>query len=491
MYPVLHNYKSFQEVCYTMAVSELNEKDKVTRFFEKIPHTYVLLFFIIVVAAILTYIIPAGMFERTEIDGRSVIVPGTFKRVEQSPVGLFDVLKSFQLGMIGASDIVFFVFMIGGSVQILRETKAIDAFLIRIVSKAKGGTGEKVVMTIVTFFFALLGGVMGLYEEALAFIPFAIMIALSLGYDPIVGLSLGLLGLAGGFAAAPMNPFTVGIAQSIAELPIYSGFWYRLIVFFVVFVTTLMYTFRYAKKIKADPSQSLMIDVNYDDLGLDTDVDIELTTSRKLILVAFVLAIVILLVGVMNFGWYINEMGALFFGLGIVSGILYRMKLNTMGEAFVEGAKSLLYGALLIGIARGIMVVLESGQILDSVVYYVVQPLEYLPRILSASFMVIVQTFINFFIPSGSGQAMVTMPIMLPVSDILGIPRQVAVLAFQYGDGFSNMFIPTLGATMAALGMGRVSYGKWISYTWKLLLIHLVIGVFAVAVATLINLGPF
>lgn len=474
-----------------MASKELKEKDKVTRLFEKIPHTYVLLFFIIVAAAIMTYLIPAGTFERVEQDGRMVIVPGTFSQVEQTPVGLFDVLKSFQLGMIGASGIVFFVFMIGGSVQILRETKAIDAFLVRTVAKAKGGRSEKFVMIIITLFFALLGGVMGLYEEALAFMPFAIMIALSLGYDPIVGLSLGLLGLAGGFAAAPMNPFTVGIAQSIAELPLYSGFWYRLIFFVIVLATTLMYTFRYAKKIKADPSKSLMSDVDYDDLGLDADVEIELTTSRKLILLAFVLAIVTLLVGVMQYGWYINEMGALFFGLGIVSGILYRMKLNTMGELFVEGAKSLLYGALLIGIARGIMVVLENGQILDSVVYYLVQPLEYLPRIISASFMVIIQTFINFFVPSGSGQAMVTMPIMVPVSDILEIPRQVAVLAFQYGDGLSNMFIPTLGATMAALGMARVSYGKWISYAWKLLLIHLLIGLVAVAIATFINLGPF
>ena len=474
-----------------MASNEIAGKDKVTKFFEKIPHTYVLLFFIIVVAAILTYIIPAGAYERVEQDGRMVIVPETFTRVEQTPVGLFDVLKSFQLGMIGASGIVFFVFMIGGSVQILRETKAIDAFLVRTVAKAKGKSGEKYVMIIITVFFALLGGVMGLYEEALAFMPFAIMIALSLGYDPIVGLSLGLLGLAGGFAAAPMNPFTVGIAQSIAELPLYSGFWYRLIFFVVVIATTLMYTFRYAKKIKADPSASLMQDVDFHDLGLNTDEEIELTTSRKLILVAFVLAIVMLLVGVMQYGWYINEMGALFFGLGIVSGIIYRMKLNTMGELFVEGAKSLLYGALLIGIARGIMVVLENGQILDSVVYYLVQPLAYLPQVISAMLMVIIQTFINFFVPSGSGQAMVTMPIMVPVSDILEIPRQVAVLAFQYGDGLSNMFIPTLGATMAALGMARVSYGKWISYAWKLLVIHLLIGLFAVAVATLINLGPF
>ena len=474
-----------------MASKSLREKDKVTRLFEKIPHTYVLLFFIIVVAAVLTYLIPAGMFERVEQDGRMVIVPNTFTTVEPTPVGLFDVLKSFQLGMVGASGIVFFVFMIGGSVQILRETKAIDALLVRTVLKAKGGRGEKYVMIIITVFFALLGGVMGLYEEALAFMPFAIMIALSLGYDPIVGLSLGLLGLAGGFAAAPMNPFTVGIAQSIAELPIYSGLWYRLIFFVIVIATTLWYTFRYAKKIKQDPSASLMTDVDYHDLGLNTEENIELTLSRKLILVAFVAAIIMLLVGVMKFGWYITEMGALFFGLGIVSGILYRMKLNTMGELFVEGAKSLLYGALLIGIARGIMVVMENGQILDSVVYYLVQPLEYLPRVLSASLMVIIQTFINFFIPSGSGQAMVTMPIMVPVSDILGIPRQVAVLAFQYGDGLSNMFIPTLGATMAALGMARVSYGKWISYAWKLLVIHLVIGLIAVAIATLIQLGPF
>jgi len=456
---------------------------------EKVPHTYVLLFMIIVIAAVLTYVVPAGEYTRVERNGRQAVEPGTYKNIEQQPVGLFTVLQSFQLGMINAANIVFFVFIIGGAVQILRETKAIDAVLYKTV---KGTKKENLVIIITTVFFALLGGVMGLYEEALGFMPFAIMIALSLGYDAVVGISMGLLGLAAGFASAPINPFTVGIAQGIAELPLFSGMWYRWLFWFISVGVTIWYIIRYAKKIKKDPSKSYVQGIDYSDMELNSDSEeIELTSARKRVLFVFVAALGILMFGVLQYGWYINELAGLFFGMGIAVGIVYGMSPNEMGEHFVAGAKYLLYGALLIGVARGIMVVLEQGAILDSIVYYLVQPLYHLPNILSAGLMVIVQTFINFFIPSGSGQAMVTMPIMAPIADLIGIKRQVAVLAFQYGDGFSNMFIPTLGATMACLGIAKIEYGKWISYVWKLLVIQLIIGLISVGGAVVIGLGPF
>ena len=456
---------------------------------EKVPHTYVLLFIIIIVAALLTYVVPAGEYTRVERNGRQAVEPGTYKNIEQQPVGLFTVLQSFQLGMINAANIVFFVFIIGGAVQILRETKAIDAVLYKTV---KGTKKENLVIIITTVFFALLGGVMGLYEEALGFMPFAIMIALSLGYDAVVGISMGLLGLAAGFASAPINPFTVGIAQGIAELPLFSGMWYRWLFWFISVGVTIWYIIRYAKKIKKDPSKSYVQGIDYSDMELNSDSEeIKLTSARKRVLFVFVAALAILMFGVLQYGWYINELAGLFFGMGIAVGIVYGMSPNEMGEHFVAGAKYLLYGALLIGVARGIMVVLEQGAILDSIVYYLVQPLYHLPNILSAGLMVIVQTFINFFIPSGSGQAMVTMPIMAPIADLIGIKRQVAVLAFQYGDGFSNMFIPTLGATMACLGIAKIEYGKWISYVWKLLVIQLIIGLISVGGAVIIGLGPF
>lgn len=459
---------------------------------EKVPHTYVLLFFIIVLAGLLTYVIPAGEFNRVEINGRMAVEPGTYHKIDQQPVSIFTILQSFQLGIINASNIVAFVFIIGGSVGILRATKAIDAVLIRVVDKFRGTGNEKIIIIGTTIFFALLGGIIGLYEEALGFMPFAVMIALSLGYDGIVGISMGLLGLAAGFAAAPLNPFTVGIAQGIAELPLFSGMWFRWIFFIISVGATIWYILRYAKKIKADPSLSYVKDVDYSDMRLEENPEeLEFTAARKRVIAVFVISLLILMYGVLKYGWYINELSGLFFALGIFSGIVYGMNPNEMGEHFVDGAKYLLYGALLIGVARGIMVVLEQGMILDTIIYYLVQPLYSVPKFIAASLMLIIQTFINFFVPSGSGQAMVTIPIMAPISDLIGLNRQIAVLAFQYGDGFSNMFIPTLGATMASLGIAKVDYGKWIAYVWKLLVIQILIGLSAVILATIINLGPF
>ncbi|MFW5872981.1 MAG: YfcC family protein [bacterium] len=464
----------------------------IKKLAEKVPHTYVLLFLIILFAGFLTYVIPAGEYNRVEINGRLAVEPGTFHRIEQQPVGIFKIFQSFQLGIISASNIVAFVFIIGGSVGILRATKAIDAVLIRVIQKFRGTGNEKLILIGTTIFFSLLGGIIGLYEEALGFMPFAVMIAISLGYDAVVGISIGLLGLAAGFAAAPLNPFTVGIAQGIAELPLFSGMWFRWVFFIISVGATIWYILRYGKKVKNDPTQSYVSDIDYSDMKMDEDPsEIKFTPARKRVIAVFIISLVVLIYGVLKFDWYINELSGLFFAMGIFSGIVYGMSPNEMGEQFVEGAKYLLYGALLIGVARGIMVMLEDGMILDTVIYYMVQPLYNLPAYIASSLMVIIQTFINFFVPSGSGQAMVTMPIMAPIADLIGINRQVAVLAFQYGDGFSNMFIPTLGATMACLGIARIDYGRWIAYVWKLLVIQLLIGISAVITATLIGLGPF
>jgi uncharacterized ion transporter superfamily protein YfcC len=471
-----------------VSTKAINKKN----FLQKIPHTYVILFVIIIIAAIATYFVPAGVYDRVEFNGRMVVVGDSYHHVAQSPVGFFTVLMSFQLGMINAATICFFVFMVGGSVGVLRATKSIDAFLITVTKGATGARNEKIVIAVTTFLFSLLGGILGLYEEALGFMPFAVMLAISMGYDAVVGISMGLLGLAAGFAAAPVNPFTVGIAQSIAELPLFSGMAYRWVFFFISFGVTVWYILRYAAKVKADPSLSLVSDVDYSDMALESDLEeLTLTGRRKAVLVVFLACFGVMFAGLFKWGWYINELAGLFFAMALLSGLVYGMGPSRMAEHFVEGAKSMTFAALIIGIARGIMVVLEQGMILDSIVYYLVQPLYHLPKVVAAGLMLIVQTLINFFIPSGSGQAMVTMPVMAPVADLIGITRQTAVLAFQYGDGFSNMFIPTLGATMACLAIAKIEYGRWIAYVWKLLCLQLIIGLIAVMVAAMIGLGPF
>ncbi len=322
--------------------------------------------------------------------------------------------------------------------------------------------------------------------------PFTIMIALSLRYDAVVGIAMGLLGMCSGFAAGPLNPFTVGVAQGIAELPMFSGLWLRLIAFVVMEGVTIWYIIRYAEKVRKDPTESFVYGNDYSDMQLEEDPEkLKLNAGRKRVLIVFFLTFVVMLIGLTQWGWYINQLSGLFLAMGILSGLAYGMKLNEMGNQFVKGAEYLLYGALLIGAARGIMVILEHGAILDSVVYYMVQPLASLPKVLASSLMVIIQTLLNFFVPSGSGQAMVTMPIMTPMADILGINRQVAVLAFQFGDGLSNMMIPTLGATMACLGIARLEFGKWVAFAGKLFVIQLAISIGFMIFATLINYGPF
>lgn len=474
------------------SVGKVDKSSKFKDLMGKVPHTYVLIFIIILLAAIMTYVVPAGEFDRVEVDGRMAIVPDSYHTVEQSPVDIMTVLMSFQLGMINASNIVFFVFIIGGSVGILRHTKAVDALLVKMIYGSKGKNSGKVIIAITTLFFGFLGGFVGLYEEALGFMPFTIMIALSLRYDAVVGIAMGLLGMCAGFAAGPLNPFTVGVAQGIAELPMYSGLWLRLIAFVVMEGVTIWYIIRYAEKVKKDPTQSYVYGNDYSDMELEDDPEkLVLNGPRKRVLTVFFITFVIMLFGLTQWGWYINQLSGLFMGMGIASGLAYGMKVNDMGKQFVKGAEYLLYGALLIGAARGIMVILEQGAILDSVVYYMVQPLSVMPKVIASSLMVIIQTLINFFVPSGSGQAMVTMPIMTPMADILGINRQVAVLAFQFGDGLSNMMIPTLGATMACLGIARLEYGKWVAFAGKLFVIHLCISISFMIFATLINFGPF
>ena len=474
------------------SLEKVDKRSGFQKLANKVPHTYVLIFIIILLASLMTYVVPAGQFDRVEFNGRMAIVPDSYHTVEKSPVNFMTILMSFQMGMISASDIVFFVFIIGGSVGILRSTKAVDALLVKVIYSAKGTGSGKVIIAVTTLFFGFLGGFVGLYEEALGFMPFTIMIALSLKYDAVVGIAMGLLGMCSGFAAGPLNPFTVGVAQGIAELPMFSGLWLRLIAFAVMEGVTIWYIISYAEKVRKDPSLSYVYGSDYSDMELEEDPEkLKLNSARIRVLFVFFATFVIMLLGLTQWGWYINELSGLFLGMGIFSALFYGMKLNEMGSQFVRGAEYLLYGALLIGAARGIMVILEQGMILDSVVYYMVKPLASLPTVLASSFMVIIQTFINFFIPSGSGQAMVTMPIMTPMADLLGINRQVAVLAFQFGDGLSNMMIPTLGATMACLGIARMEYGKWVAFAGKLFLIQMAIAIGFMIFATLINYGPF
>ncbi|SEP24820.1 Uncharacterized membrane protein YfcC, ion transporter superfamily [Halogranum amylolyticum] len=426
------------------------------------------------------------------VEGREVIVPGSFHYIQEPPVSFMGMLKSVQLGLIDAASIVFFVLIIGGAFGLITATGSITAALSGIVTRLEESNREYLILICVPLFFGVIAGVAGLYESVIPFVPLAVLLALSLDYDAIVGCSMVLLGLAAGFASAPLNPFTVGIAQGIAGLPIYSGLWYRAIFWVLSMTVTIGYIYRYASKVKESPSESYVSDLDYSNLELEDDPsEIDFKRIHKAVLGVFALAIVMLIVGVTQYGWYINEIATLFLVTGILVGVIYGMSGDEIVSNFIDGAQDLLYAALIIGFARGIIVVLRDGAVLDTVIWALVQPLKDMSPVVSASLMVPLMSVVNFFIPSGSGQAAVVTPILVPIGEIVGIPAQVIVLAFQYGDGFSNMFIPTLGPTMAMISIANIPYGRWLQFTWKLLVVQILIGMSAVGIGVAIGLGPF
>ena len=467
------------------------EKSRQKRKF-KIPHTYALLFIVIILVTLLTYIVPAGEFDRAkdETTGRIFVVSDSYHSVERSPVSPFGLFKAIPKGMEQSGYIIFFVLMIGGSFGILKGTGAIDAGIGEVVNRMKGK--EKLVIPVTMIIFSLAGAILGSAEEMLPFYPIVISLALALGFDTITGTAMVLLGAGAGFAGAFLNPFTIGIAQGIAGLPLFSGLWYRLIAYVLILSVTIVYVYKYATKIQKNPELSLTYN---DDKNKLQDFNLEsipeFTNKHKIVLVVLVLGLAFLAYGVVKLGFYITELTAMFLIIGILAGLLGGLSINRVAEEFVEGAKELVYGALVIGLATSIMVVMSEGKIIDTIIYSMANLVIGFPPVISGVLMFVVQSFINIIIPSGSGQAAASMPIMAPMADLVGISRQTSVLAFQFGDGFSNVINPTSGYFMAALAIGGISWEKWAKWMLPLFLIWTSIGAVLIAISVMIGYGPF
>lgn len=340
--------------------------------------------------------------------------------------------------------------------------------------------------------FGICGSTFGLYEETYGLIPAFIGIAIALGYDGLVGGAAVVLGTATGFAAATLNPFTIGIAQGIAELPIGSGIGFRIICFVVFQGMAIIYLMRYANKVKKDPSKSLVKGVKFnvaDGMTREEMENLPFEGKHKLIILIFVLTIGILIYGTTVLGWYLSELSALFLIMMIVVGLVGGFNFSQIAGFFVEAVSDVVFGALVVGIARSLTIVMESGNIIDTIVFYMSNGLAKVSTSFASIGMVIVQNLINFFIPSGSGQAATSMPIMVPLADSIGLNRQIAVLAFQFGDGFSNMFWPTVVATECGL-MG-LPVEKWYKFMTPLFLLMVLAQFVMIVIATLINYGPF
>ncbi|WP_066254308.1 YfcC family protein [Neobacillus drentensis] len=452
-------------------------------------NVFALLFGVVVAAMILTYILPAGEYNRVEVDGRTVVDANSFKWTDSSPVNPFDMMKALHTGMVEAGGIIFFVLIIGGFFGVLSATGTVDVLISTMARKL--AKREKLLIPIMMLFFAAGGSLMGMAEEGLAYIPLLIPLALALGFDTITGMAIVLLGAAAGFTTAVMNPFTVGIAQGIAELPLFSGIGLRLILFVVVYLVSVLFVYRYAMKVKRNPELGFYGNYNRDHADKLLQSNVNLTTKHKLILGAFLLNYVVLAFGVIKFEWYLSEIAALFIILTIVVGIVGKLSVDNLVKNFTSGSSALISGALIIGVSRATLVVLNQGHIVDPMLHGVSEAIKHVPGTISVIGMYGFQTVIHFILASGSGHAMLTMPIMAPLADLVDITRQTAVLSFSFADGIGNIIFPTAGTLMAALAIAGIPWTKWAKWVLPLVIIQFVIGLIAVVIAHAIHYGPF
>lgn len=456
----------------------------------KNPNSYVIIFTLIILSMLLTWVVPSGSFDRVEdpASGRTVVDPDSFHYIEDKSVGIYGALKTIPKGISGSGGIIAFIFIISGAVEVIRSTGALDSSILHLVNKMKGK--DTLLLVFVTFLFTMLGAAFGFAEETIPFIPLGISMCLALGYDRMVGFHVVRTAAWIGFAGAFLNPFSIGVAQSIAELPMFSGLGYRLLCYAVFFLIGVWFILSYAKKVKADPTKSVLY--GYESQRDPSDFELrdtgELTARHKLVLIVFGASLVLLVYGVIKYGWYTTELSALFLGVGILAGLVGGFTPNKVAREFTKGMKGVTYGALIVGFARAIVLILEEGMILDTLVYSFSQPLLVLGSSVAAVGMFIVQSFLNFFIGSSSGLAAATMPLMIPLSDVLGVTRQTAVLAFQFGDGITNMLWP---AMIYYLTFADIPYNIWFKHILKLNIILSIVGVVLVAVAQMISYGPF
>lgn len=458
---------------------------KVRKF--RFPDTAFLLFVIIFVVAVLTYIIPAGQYERVfdEATNRTLVQAGSYSLVESNPTSATELFSSVLRGLVRASEIIAFVFVVGGSFGIVSRTGAITAGLGKLVRKLTGK--ETILVAIVMTAFAICGATFGMAEESLPFVVILVTVALKMGYDAVVGVSMVVVGIYCGYASGPLNPFNTGIAQGVAELPLFSGMGLRLVLMIGALIIAIYFTTRHGKKYKqlGNDNSVLLAQFSAED-------EREMNKTDVAILIVLGLTIASLIYGVLSFGWYFEEISALFLTMGIIVGIIYhKTNLEQIAKDFVAGAGEMTTAAIFVGLSRAILVIMEDGMIMDTIVYYLSLPLSQLGNVFAAWGMYLSQGLINFFIPSSSGQAVVVMPILSPLSDVIGVTRQTAVLAYQCGDGFWNMITPTHSVLMASLGLAKLSFGKWFKFAFPLVMAWSVWVCIVLAIATAINYGPF
>lgn len=442
----------------------------------KTLHTFVILVAIIIIAAIATYLIPAGEFTRFKdaATGKTLVEAGSYHRIASNPLNPLLIPSAIYTGIVKSASTITFMLIIGGAFEVITSTGALTA-LCKKLSKTFSKHKYAVIPVFLTL-FSIFGFTMGMSSEVMIFVPIGITLALFLGLDKVTGTAMIALGAAVGFTAGILNPFNVGVAQDIAELQLFSGMAYRIVILVILLAATSAYIIIYAKKVAANPEKSVIYGIQEDTEYTFEDVSDSISKSQIAVLVIMAAGFGILIYGLSKKGWYFEEMSGLFIFMGIACGLVSGYGPSRIAKEFGNGAKGIVVGCLIIGIARTVEVILSDAKILDTIVYGIVNIVNVMPGSIKAVGMFICQSLINCVIVSGTGQAAVTMPLMVPVSDLVGISRQTAVLAFQLGDGFSNSVLPMSSSLMGYLAVSKIPYSKWLKFMMPLFLIWTALG---------------
>lgn len=526
----------------------------------KIPHTFVIIFYLIIIAAILTWIIPGGHYteQTVEIDGitQKQLVFQYTENVRQ----WWQVFGSLYNGFVKQAGIIVFIMLIGGAFWIMNSSRAIDVGINTFINKIrtishyrifkKAGV-EPFILTFIWLIFSVFGSVFGMSEETIAFVIILVPLSIKMGYDSITGIAMVYIAAAVGFAGAVLNPFTIGVAQGIAGLPLFSGLEYRTVCWIAINTVSLIIFLRYASRIKKDPHKSPVykIDVywrKHQEQGQEmpeyhtpraawyvyviitlvliifsvqnaiTTIEIGAALSFRIPLIPvltllFIVAgifslrksvhffllqllfftILFLIAGVMGYQWYIMEIATLFLAMGIFAGLAMQKSPDQLVKLFLEGVRDILPAALVVGLARGITVILEDGQVIDTILYTLSQSLHGLSNITTAGSMYLFQSCLNLVVVSGSAQAALTMPIFAPLSELIGLSKQTAVLVYQFGDGFTNMITPASAVLMGVLGIARIPYEKWVRWVFPLVIILIILGFLLLIPTVTMNIKGF
>lgn len=456
------------------------------KWYERIPHAVAILFLIILFMTILTYLLPAGNYERIVVEGRNRVISGSYEIVSSTPVSLFDMFRALPLGFAEAVEIIFIVLAGGIMFGMMEKSMAVENSIGTLVRKM-GLQRKYLLVVLMTYLYGLLGVAVG-YENNIAMVPIAAVLSLAIGGDLVLGAGIAVGAMTIGFGLSPINPYTVGTGHKIAELSLFSGAGLRSVLCFFGLGIMAYYNVRYLKRMIQQPEKSLGKGLNEAGIQLSKPIAAyQMSTSNWLVLSIFVAGLAVILYGVFRLEWYLTELSAIFLMIALTIALVTRMEATTISETILKSVALAAPGAFMVGYATSIKVIMEMGNITDTISFQLAETLEGLPIYAAAISMSLSQCVINLFIPSGSGQALATLPVMLPLGEVLGLTRQMTILAFQIGDGVTNLFNPSLGGLIAMLSICRVPFDRWLRFIFPVVIIVLLVALLFLVLAVAIG----